>query len=104
MDYGLPVSSNKVFIMRPLTFKRAAEVAFQIFDIFLLFGAPVILLSDNDSEFTAAFIKEFKELWPKFTLLSGKPRHQQSQGFVERAKSERRDMLIISLDDRHHTT
>ena len=31
---------TKFVILRPLTSKRAAEVAFQLLDIFLLFGAP----------------------------------------------------------------
>ena len=37
-------------ILRPLSSKRAAKVAFQLLDIFLLFGAPAILQSDNGSE------------------------------------------------------
>ena len=33
----------KFVILRPLSSKRAAEVAFQLLDIFLIFGAPAIL-------------------------------------------------------------
>ncbi|XP_041379797.1 KRAB-A domain-containing protein 2-like [Gigantopelta aegis] len=44
---------TKYCVLRPLTSKRAAEVAFQLMDIFLLLGAPPILQSDNGSEFTA---------------------------------------------------
>lgn len=44
---------TKFCVLRALTSKRAAEVAFQLTDIFLLLGAPVILQSDNGSEFTA---------------------------------------------------
>lgn len=33
--------------------QRAAEVAFQLLDIFLMFSAPCILQSDNGTEFTA---------------------------------------------------
>jgi transposase InsO family protein len=43
---------TKFVVIRPLTPKRAAEVAYQLMDIFLLFGAPHILQSDNGSEFT----------------------------------------------------
>jgi hypothetical protein len=42
---------TKFVVIRPLTSKRAAEVAYQLMDIFLLFGAPHILQSDNGSEF-----------------------------------------------------
>ncbi|XP_068229392.1 KRAB-A domain-containing protein 2-like [Palaemon carinicauda] len=57
---SMPSGSNKKWIMvyqdllmkfcllRALTSRRAAEVAFHLLDIFLLFGAPVILQSDND--------------------------------------------------------
>jgi hypothetical protein len=35
----------------------------QILDIFLLFGAPNILQSDNGAEFTASIISQLKDLW-----------------------------------------
>ncbi|XP_064122493.1 KRAB-A domain-containing protein 2-like [Macrobrachium nipponense] len=41
---------TKFVILRPLTSKRVAEVAFQLLNIFLLFGAPAIFQSDNGSE------------------------------------------------------
>ena len=58
---------TKFCILRPLTSRRAAEVAFQLLNIFLLFGAPAILQSANGSEFTATVIQELKELWPQLT-------------------------------------
>ncbi|XP_037774445.1 KRAB-A domain-containing protein 2-like [Penaeus monodon] len=73
--------------------KRAAEVAFQLLDIFFLFGAPALLQSDNGSEFTAKVISELKELWPQLIMVHGKPRHPQSQGSVERANGDIKDML-----------
>ncbi|KAK4293673.1 hypothetical protein Pmani_033644 [Petrolisthes manimaculis] len=85
---------TKFCILRALTSKRAAEVAFHLLDIFLLFGAPVILQSDNGSEFTSQVITELKEVWPKLTLVHGKPRHPQSQGSVERANGDIKYMLV----------
>jgi hypothetical protein len=41
---------TKFAVLRPLTSKLAAEVGFQLLDIFLLFGAPHILQSDNGRE------------------------------------------------------
>ena len=55
---------TKYCVLRPLTSKCAAEVAFQLMDIFLLLGAPQILQSHNGSEFTASVITELKVLWP----------------------------------------
>lgn len=90
---------TKFVVLRPLTSKRACEVAFQLMDIFALLGAPVILQSDNGSEFTAAIIKELRELWPELRLVHGKPRHPQSQGSVERANGDIKDMLIAWMAD-----
>ncbi|XP_037787715.1 uncharacterized protein LOC119583316 [Penaeus monodon] len=77
---------TKFCIVRPLQTKRAAEVAFQLVDIFLLMGAPAFLQSDNGLEFTSRVITELKEMWPSLTMVPEKPRHPQSQGSVERIK------------------
>ena len=63
---------TKFCVLRPLTYKRAAEVAYQLVDVFLLFGASTILQSDNGSEFTANIITELKQLWPDMKLVHGK--------------------------------
>ncbi|XP_047499488.1 uncharacterized protein LOC125045932 [Penaeus chinensis] len=70
------------------------EVAFQLVDIFLLMGAPAVLQSDNGSEFTSRVIAELKEMWPSLTMVHGKPRHPQSQGSVERANSDSKDIYV----------
>ena len=90
---------TKFVILRPLSSKRAAEVAYQLLDIFLLFGAPAILQSDNGSEFTAQVITELKQLWSQLIMVHGKPRHPQSQGSVERANSDIKDMLVAWMSD-----
>ena len=69
---------TKFVVLRPLTSKRAIEVAHQVLDIFLLLGAPAILQSDNGSEFTAKVLEELKSLWPTLAMVHGKPRHPQS--------------------------
>ena len=85
---------TKFVVIRPLTPKRAAEVAYQLMDIFMLFGAPHILQSDNGSEFTAQIISDLKELWPELVIVHGKPCHPQSQGSVERANYGIKYMLV----------
>ena len=84
-------------VLKPLTSKHAAEVAYQLVDVFLLFGAPTILQSDNGFQFTANIITELKQLWPDMKLVHGKPRHPQSQGSVEHANSDIKDMLVVWL-------
>ena len=70
-----------------------------LLDIFLLFSAPAILQSDSGSEFTSHVITELKAVWPDLTIVHGKPRHPQSQGSVERANGDLKDMLIAWLAD-----
>lgn len=71
---------------RPLTSKRAVEVAAFLFDLFFFIGSPpIVLQSDNGKEFVAAVIKELVGLWPSVKIINGRPRHPQSQGLVERA-------------------
>ena len=90
---------TKFVIIRPLFSKRAMEVAHQLLDIFLLFGAPSILQSDNGRELTAEIIQELKTIWPTLVMVHGKPRHPQSQGSVERANGDIKDMLISWMND-----
>lgn len=94
---------TKFCVLRPLKSKRAAEVAFQLADIFLLLGAPVILQSDNGSEFTAQIITELCSMWPELSIVHGKPRHPQSQGSVERANGDIKDMLVAWMADNNST-
>ncbi|KRX22412.1 SCAN domain-containing protein 3, partial [Trichinella sp. T9] len=39
--------------------------------IFLTFGAPSILQSDNGQEFSNAIIAELKTCWPELKLVTG---------------------------------
>ncbi|XP_068250938.1 KRAB-A domain-containing protein 2-like [Palaemon carinicauda] len=64
---------TKFCVLRQLTSKRAAEVAFQLANIFLFLGAPVILQSDNGSKFTAQIITKLRSLWPELSIVHGKP-------------------------------
>ena len=90
---------TKYCMLRPLPNKRAACVAFHLMDVFLNFGAPAILQSDNGTEFTAQVVNELKGFWPDLVIVHGKPRHPQSQGSVERANGDIKDMLIAWLGD-----
>ena len=61
--------------IKPLASKKATEVAFNLIDVFTIFGAPHILQSDNGRAFTASVISELKLMWPELVIVHGKPRH-----------------------------
>jgi hypothetical protein len=111
MDFQSNSDGNYKFLMvyqdhltkfcniRALTSKHASEVAFNLIEVFTLFGAPHILQSDNGSEFTALVISELKLMWPELVIVHGKPRHPQSQGSVERSNGDIHDMLTAWMRD-----
>ena len=86
-------------IIQAITSKSAAEVALHPMDIFLLLGTPVVLQSDNGSELTVNVITKLQGLWPDLKLVHGKPCHPQSQGSVERANGDIKDMLTAWMGD-----
>jgi hypothetical protein len=63
-------------------------------DIFYIFGAPVILQSDNGREFVNKIINDLKIMWPALKIVHGKPLRIQIQGSVERANQDIQNMLI----------
>jgi len=69
--------------LRALKLKMAEEVATNILDIFCIFGAPVILQSDNGREFVNKIINDLKTMWPTLKIVHGKPCHSLSQSSVE---------------------
>jgi hypothetical protein len=79
--------------LRALKTKTAAKVTYNLIDIFCTFGAPSILQSDNGREFVNCIIDEIKNMWPQLKIVHGKPRHSQSQGSVERANRDVKDIL-----------
>ena len=86
---------------RCLTSKRASEVAVFLYDIFTVFGAPIILQSNNGKEFTADIIAELLTLWPEVHIINGRPRHPQSQGLVKRANGILQTKLGKWMEDNH---
>lgn len=91
---------TKFIQLRALSHKTAEEVAAHLKDIFLTFGAPCILHSDNGREFVNNIIKCMKIHWPELQLVNGKPRHSQSQGSIERANQDVENMLAAWLIDK----
>ena len=84
---------------KPMKSKEAKYVASFLFDIFMTFGAPRILHSDNGKEFVAQIIKDLTALYPKTVIINGRPRHPQSQGLVEKGNDILEMKLSAWLED-----
>ena len=95
--------STKFAQLRPVTSKRAPEIAYQLLDIFSIFGAPTILQSDNGREFANSVITELSAMWDGLKIVHGKPRHSQSQGSVECTNRDIEDMLMTWLQSNSAT-
>jgi len=74
--------------LRPMTSKCAVEVAKELYFIFSEFGAPIILQSDNGTEFRNKVVKSLKTLWPGLEIVHGRARRPQTQGSVERSNGD----------------
>ena len=82
--------------MRLLTihcYLGATGVAWELFQIFMTQGCPLILQHDNGREFVNQVILRLKKLWPTYVVVRGRPRHPQSQGSIERANKDVEEML-----------
>ncbi|CAK9816188.1 KRAB-A domain-containing protein 2 [Anthophora plagiata] len=90
---------TKFVQLRPLKTKRAEEVAHHVLSIFLTFGAPAILQSNNGREFSNQVISEICAMWKDVKIVHGKPRHSQTQGSVERANQDIQNMLTAWMND-----
>jgi len=60
--------------------QTADEVAYQLMDIFYMFGAPFLLENNNGHKFANKIIQNLADMWPGMKLVHGKLRHSQSQG------------------------
>ena len=87
---------TKFVQLRPVTSKRAPEIAYQLLDIFSIFGAPSILQSDNGREFVNSVITELSAMWDGLKIVHGKPRHSQTQGSVERVNRDNEEGIKCS--------
>lgn len=84
---------TKFVQVRALKKKTACEVAEKLFDIFVIFGAPILLHTDNGREFKNTLMVELCNFFPNIKIIHGRPRNSQSQGGVERANQDVEGML-----------
>ena len=98
---------SKFHLALPITSKSAKDVAQALqTSVFPVFGLPSILHSDNGREFINKLIEEVTSTWPgQVQLVSGRPRHPQSQGLVEQAHYTLERMISAKiLDDQTKST
>ena len=63
-----------------------------------MFGLPAIIHSDNGKEFINKLIEDVVSTWPGHVqLISGHPRHPQSQGLVEKAHYTLEGMITAKV-------
>lgn len=86
---------TKYHILFPLRSKTAAEVAYGLEERVLAYvGLPKIFHSDNGREFVNAVLKSLFDEWGGDTVfITGRPRHSQSQGCVERGNRTVQDKI-----------
>ena len=89
---------TKLADLAPLESKRASAVALYLFKLFTFLGAPAILQTDNGAEvsgqagkclhmkndWVTEVVQELKQLWPGCTIVTGRARHSESNGGIER--------------------
>ena len=83
---------TKFVVLKPLKFKRAADVAYHVLDIFCMLGSPHILQSGNRRKFRNNVVKEIVQMWSNCKLVHGKVRNSQSQEWVEMTSRDVEDM------------
>jgi len=79
--------------------QTAEELAYQLMDIFSMFGAPFTLQSDNSREFVYKTIQNLADMRPGMKLVHGKSRHSQSQRSAERPNQDVREMMLAWMSD-----
>ncbi|XP_035215751.1 KRAB-A domain-containing protein 2-like [Stegodyphus dumicola] len=97
MVYQDPLT--KVLILKFFISKRAAEIAYNLVEIFSLLGDPSILQSNNGREFAKNMVISLKEFGPALKIVTGKPHHSQSQSSVERADQDIENMPCTWMQD-----
>lgn len=90
---------TKFSMLAPLKDKSAITVAKVLRNFLTTLGAPLLLQSDNGREFVNKIIKNLSEIYPNTKLINGSPRKPRSQGSVESANKEVKNILRCWLKD-----
>ena len=121
IDHGV-----KFLFSVPLVAKRASCIALALYHVFCIIGPPMILQTDNGGEFSgiatsskqrkndqmfqskisdellAEVVSEIRKLWPESRMVTGTPRHSESNGGVERVNRTMQEKLYAWM--RHNNS
>lgn len=84
---------TKYIMLKPLKSKCAEEIAYNLIDIYTLFGAPTILQSCSGKKFVTSIINKLHVIWDEVKIDYGWPKHSESQESVERTNRDVQEML-----------
>ena len=88
---------TKFCILKPLPDKHLS-IKQSLMEIFNLLGTPKLLHCDNGGEFRGKHLLEyFKTFWPDMKIIRGKPYNPRSQGSVERANGQIKDLILACI-------
>ncbi|CAF0975898.1 unnamed protein product [Didymodactylos carnosus] len=75
---------TKFCVLRPMKTITTAEAAYNLLNIFTMFGGTAVLQSDYGREFVTKVIEELGGMWKGLAIVHGRARHPKTQGSVER--------------------
>ncbi|XP_071750248.1 KRAB-A domain-containing protein 2-like [Lepeophtheirus salmonis] len=78
---------------------EVTEVASSLLDIFLNFGPPHILESENGREFAGKVIIELKTMWPDVVIVHGGSCNPQGESSAEDVNDDVKEILMAWLLD-----
>ncbi|XP_028176907.1 melanoma-associated antigen C1-like [Ostrinia furnacalis] len=90
--------ATKFIHVRPLCSKEGSEVAFELLKIFLDFGMPYILQSDNELDPTKV-VEELIKLWPECKKINGVPLPLQTQRSEDSISQEIENLIWAWMRD-----
>ena len=99
MRYLLVIKDHlsRIVYARPLAKKEVNICAFEISHHFSFVGYPLILHTDNGSEFGDEVLRKMKEINPEMICVRGRARKPNDQGSVERGNKDVKDIIASSV-------
>lgn len=84
---------TKYIVLKPLKSKCTEEIAYNLIDIYTLFGIPAILQSCSGKKFVTSVINKLNVIWDEVKIDYGWPKHSESLESVERNNRDVQEML-----------
>lgn len=94
---------TKFIQLRPLKTNTVEEVAHNLLSIILIFGAPNILNSNYEREFTKKIITELHAMWPEVKILDGKSDESEAEGFIKKINHDIQNGIRVTMEEKNVT-